>query len=136
MKTPMQHKNQYILCVIVHALHLSVSIIFLTQHIESLSKIVPHTFLLIFHNTKIHPAPFNPLQTIALLAFLKFERNIDGPHLIVVPLSVLPSWMEEFKKWCPTFRVQRLHSSNACERERIKKEASHPFLKVPLSPCT
>lgn len=25
----------------------------------------------------------------------------QGPHLIVVPLSVLPSWMAEFEKWSP-----------------------------------
>lgn len=34
------------------------------------------------------------LQTIAFLAHLKFVRGVSGPFLVVVPLSVISSWME------------------------------------------
>jgi SNF2-related domain len=61
------------------------------------------------------------LQTIAFLAHLKFECGLDGATLIVCPLSVLNSWMAEFKRWCPTLRAVRMHSSDAGERERLKK---------------
>lgn len=61
-------------------------------------------------------------QTITFLSYLKFERNVAGPHLVVVPLSVLPSWMSEFKKWCPSFRVVRLHCNDVDERQRLRKE--------------
>jgi len=61
------------------------------------------------------------LQTISFLAALK-ERNIGGPHLVVVPLSVMSSWLGEFRKWCPTLRVVRIHTTDRAERERIRKE--------------
>ena len=45
------------------------------------------------------------IQTIALLAYLACERNIWGPHLIVVPTSILINWEMELKRWCPGFKV-------------------------------
>lgn len=62
------------------------------------------------------------LQTIAFLGYLKFERHVGGPHLVVCPLSVLSSWMKEFQRWCPELRVIRLHSSDKAERERFRRE--------------
>ncbi|OBZ69570.1 Helicase SWR1 [Grifola frondosa] len=38
------------------------------------------------------------IQTIALLAHLACDRGIWGPHLIIVPTSVLLNWEMEFKK--------------------------------------
>jgi SWI/SNF-related matrix-associated actin-dependent regulator of chromatin subfamily A member 5 len=62
------------------------------------------------------------LQTIALFATLKYSFGVSGPHLVVVPLSVMSSWMTEFRKWCPSMRVIRLHSADITERERLKAE--------------
>ncbi|PWW75667.1 hypothetical protein C7212DRAFT_282151 [Tuber magnatum] len=38
------------------------------------------------------------IQTIALLAHLACEKEVWGPHLIVVPTSVMLNWEMEFKK--------------------------------------
>ena len=62
------------------------------------------------------------LQTIAFLAHLKFERNVQGPHLVVCPMSVLATWTSEFKRFCPQMRVLKLHSSNPEERSRATAE--------------
>ena len=61
------------------------------------------------------------LQTIALLAWLKDEAKIPGPHLIVVPLSVLSNWCAELKRFAPQLKVVRLHSADAGERERLAR---------------
>jgi len=45
------------------------------------------------------------LQTISLLGFMKHYKNINGPHMVLVPKSTLANWMNEFKKWCPTLRA-------------------------------
>lgn len=45
------------------------------------------------------------MQTIALLAHLVCDRGIWGPHLIIVPTSVLLNWECELKKWCPALKI-------------------------------
>ncbi|KAK2197699.1 bifunctional P-loop containing nucleoside triphosphate hydrolase/Helicase superfamily 1-2 [Babesia duncani] len=58
------------------------------------------------------------LQTICLLAHLACEHNNWGPHLIVVPTSVLLNWEIEFKKFCPGFNVLSYYGT---PQERAKK---------------
>ena len=62
------------------------------------------------------------LQSISFLACIKEMRGVKGPHLIVCPLSVMSSWMDELAKWCPKLRVVRLHSSDENERQRLRRE--------------
>jgi non-specific serine/threonine protein kinase len=43
------------------------------------------------------------IQTLSFLQHLK-EKGITGPHLIVVPTSVLPNWEREAEKFVPTMK--------------------------------
>ncbi|RDL34539.1 p-loop containing nucleoside triphosphate hydrolase [Venustampulla echinocandica] len=58
------------------------------------------------------------IQTIALLAHLACEHQVWGPHLIIVPTSVILNWEMEFKKWCPGFKILSYYGSI---EERRKK---------------
>eukprot|EP00466_Bigelowiella_natans_P018140 jgi/Bigna1/40705/e_gw1.45.14.1 len=61
------------------------------------------------------------LQTISFLAHLKTVRKLEGPSVVVAPLSVLSSWMNEFDKWCPELKAVRFHGPWV-ERQRIARE--------------
>ncbi|KAI9825640.1 MAG: swr1 complex component [Thelocarpon impressellum] len=60
------------------------------------------------------------IQTIALLAHLACEHEVWGPHLIVVPTSVMLNWEMEFKKWCPGFKILTYYGTQE-ERKQKRK---------------
>ncbi|MCJ1225667.1 swr1 complex component [Toensbergia leucococca] len=60
------------------------------------------------------------IQTIALLAHLAVEHEVWGPHLIVVPTSVMLNWEMEFKKFLPGFKILTYYGSQE-ERKQKRK---------------
>ena len=32
-------------------------------------------------------------------------RDVNGPHIVIVPKSTLSNWMAEFKRWCPSLII-------------------------------
>ena len=62
------------------------------------------------------------LQSLALLAHLHLERGLKAPSLVVCPLSVLASWMNEARRWCPGLKVLQLHTGSIEERRRMVRE--------------
>ena len=61
------------------------------------------------------------LQVLSFLQYLRDAKNESGPHLVVCPLSVLPTWVTEAKRWCPSLRAVAFHGPEA-ERNRLKAE--------------
>ena len=45
------------------------------------------------------------IQTISMISSLACDRGIWGPHLIVVPTTIIINWEMEFKRWCPALKI-------------------------------
>ncbi|MCJ1401909.1 swr1 complex component [Xylographa trunciseda] len=60
------------------------------------------------------------IQTISLLAHLAVEHEDWGPHLIVVPTSVMLNWEMEFKKFLPGFKILTYYGTQE-ERKQKRK---------------
>ncbi|WBW73395.1 SNF2 family ATP-dependent chromatin remodeller Swr1 [Schizosaccharomyces osmophilus] len=58
------------------------------------------------------------IQTIALLAHLACEKENWGPHLIIVPTSVMLNWEMEFKKFLPGFKILTYYGNPQERKEK------------------
>lgn len=45
------------------------------------------------------------IQTISLITFLIESKKQNGPYLVIVPLSTLTNWVNEFVKWAPSINT-------------------------------
>jgi SWI/SNF-related matrix-associated actin-dependent regulator of chromatin subfamily A member 5 len=64
------------------------------------------------------------LQTLSFLAYLKHIRGVDGPHLIVVPMSTLGNWEREIKRWVPSISVMVFHGD---KDDRVRRGTERFF---------
>jgi SWI/SNF-related matrix-associated actin-dependent regulator of chromatin subfamily A member 5 len=62
------------------------------------------------------------LQSISILAYMLEFKKVSGPHLIMVPKSTLSNWCNEFKRFCPKFRILRFHGSKDERAEIIQHQ--------------
>ncbi|KAF2451200.1 hypothetical protein P171DRAFT_375186 [Karstenula rhodostoma CBS 690.94] len=69
------------------------------------------------------------LQTLSLFQYLEEQDRELGvvseesrPYLVICPLSVLNSWVNEAQKWVPELKVLRYHGTPS-ERDRLKRVA-------------
>ena len=58
------------------------------------------------------------VQTIAFFTYLAEHRGDWGTHLIVVPMSILLNWENEFRRWAPSFNVLAYYGT---AKERAEK---------------
>ena len=58
------------------------------------------------------------IQTISLISYLACEKQVWGPHLIVVPTSVMLNWEMEFKRFAPGFKVLTYYGNPMQRKEK------------------
>ncbi|ODH44691.1 hypothetical protein ACO22_00849 [Paracoccidioides brasiliensis] len=59
------------------------------------------------------------VQTVAFISWLRHVRNQQGPFIVVVPLSTMPSWAETFDNWTPDLNYV-VYNGNEVSRNIIK----------------
>ncbi|OWK57917.1 Lymphoid-specific helicase [Lonchura striata] len=60
------------------------------------------------------------IQCIATIA-LMVERGVPGPFLVCGPLSTLPNWMSEFKRFTPEIPLMLYHGAQQERRKLVRK---------------
>ncbi|XP_064173864.1 lymphoid-specific helicase isoform X1 [Anguilla rostrata] len=71
------------------------------------------------------------IQCIAHVAMM-LEKKVGGPFLVVGPLSTLPNWISEFKRFAPQISVLLYHGSQL-ERGKLIRNIRKP--QGPLGMC-
>ncbi|KAM9365841.1 LOW QUALITY PROTEIN: lymphoid-specific helicase [Pholidichthys leucotaenia] len=71
------------------------------------------------------------IQCIAHIAMM-IEKKVLGPFLVVAPLSTLPNWISEFKRFTPEVSVLLYHGPQP-ERAKVLKQIRRP--QGPLNMC-
>lgn len=60
------------------------------------------------------------VQTVAFMNWLRHDRQQQGPFIVVVPLSTMPSWAETFDNWTPDINYV-VYNGNEAARNIIRE---------------
>ncbi|KAI9097249.1 SNF2-family ATP dependent chromatin remodeling factor snf21 [Phlyctochytrium arcticum] len=61
------------------------------------------------------------IQSISLVTYLMEKKRLNGPFLVIVPLSTITNWDLEFERWAPTCN-RIVFKGTVPERLRMKNE--------------
>ncbi|XP_031419672.1 transcription activator BRG1 isoform X2 [Clupea harengus] len=67
------------------------------------------------------------IQTIALITHLMEYKRLNGPFLIIVPLSTLSNWVYEFDKWAPSVVKVSYKGSRAARKAFVPQLRTGKF---------
>ncbi|PSC69740.1 CHROMATIN REMODELING 19 [Micractinium conductrix] len=75
-------------------------------------QLIGVNFLLLLYRSKVSGAILademglgKTAQLITYLGCIRHLENDPGPHLVVVPASLLENWQRELARWCPALKV-------------------------------
>ncbi len=61
------------------------------------------------------------IQTLSFLSYLYYEKQVEGPFLVIGPSSTLLNWLKECNIWCNDFNVI-VYLGNQEARENIRRK--------------
>ena len=67
------------------------------------------------------------IQTISLLTYITEVKKLPGPFLVIVPLSVLSNWNNEFDKWAPSLKKISYKGNPAYRKELAQRVKARDF---------
>ncbi|KAI0233838.1 ATP-dependent DNA helicase Snf21 [Massospora cicadina] len=73
------------------------------------------------------------IQTISLISYLIEVKHLNGPFLVLVPLSTIPNWAQEFNKWAPSITKVVYKGSPAERKELQRTHLKHNSFQVLLT---
>ncbi|KAL3657694.1 hypothetical protein V7S43_017269 [Phytophthora oleae] len=73
------------------------------------------------------------IQSISLLTYVTEVKHNHGPFLVVVPLSTLSNWVNEFKKWAPDLVIVVYKGPPQVRKELHKQEMASCQFNVLLT---
>lgn len=73
------------------------------------------------------------IQTISLLAYLMEKKKNMGPFLVIVPLSTVSNWKDEFDRWTPGIDVV-VYQGGPARRQELWNTVSPLYLSLALHP--
>uniref|UniRef100_A0A2K6WAG2 Uncharacterized protein n=1 Tax=Onchocerca volvulus TaxID=6282 RepID=A0A2K6WAG2_ONCVO len=72
------------------------------------------------------------IQTIALVTYLMEVKKLNGPYLIIVPLSTIANWSLELEKWAPHV-VSIVYKGNKEARKKLEASIRRNAFNVLLT---
>ena len=72
------------------------------------------------------------IQIVSLIAYLMEVKGVNGPFLIVSPLSVIDNWVREFDAWSPTVKKVIYYGSKP-SRKKMQQECHKGTFNVMLT---
>ena len=73
------------------------------------------------------------IQAIALIAYLMEYKHNLGPYLVIVPLSTLSNWVNEFQKWLPSAHLICYKGIPAQRKEIYREKVKNGHFNVLLT---
>lgn len=73
------------------------------------------------------------IQSISLLTYITEIKHNHGPFLVVVPLSTLSNWVNEFKKWAPDLVLVVYKGPPQVRKETYRQEMASCQFNVLLT---
>lgn len=70
----------------------------------------------------ISPGLGKTLQSLTFLSYLVHERQLPGPHLIIVPFAVCQNWRNEIKRWTKDISFCTIRGMRAERIETINED--------------